>query len=114
MPDTKRTDDSAAVQGLQGEDLDVVLMFNLLRTHSDFGPYIDADLRQDHLTAAQLNALLARPARALGMRHAKLAMEGRNVALPIMRAASLQLFIARGLDGSGDGVNERPCFPIQQ
>ncbi len=39
-------------------DLDVVVVHNLLRTHSYLCPFIDAGLRQRNLTAAQLNAML--------------------------------------------------------
>ena len=51
--------------GVDG-DLDAVLVFNLLRTHSYLGPLIDADLRRDHLTAAQFNALLVLRAAGAG------------------------------------------------
>ena len=55
----KQTDDDfATLEGGPGADLDAVLVFNLLRTHTYLSPYIDAGLREDHLTAAQLNALL--------------------------------------------------------
>jgi MarR family 2-MHQ and catechol resistance regulon transcriptional repressor len=39
-------------------DLDAVLVFNLLRTHSRLTPFLDACLRRQRLTAAQFNALL--------------------------------------------------------
>jgi MarR family 2-MHQ and catechol resistance regulon transcriptional repressor len=55
----KRTDDDLAyVKAGMGRDLDTVLVFNLLRTHSHLSPFIDANLRRQHLTSSQLNALL--------------------------------------------------------
>lgn len=42
----------------EGEDLDAMLVFNLLRTHSYLGPTLDAGLRKRNLTAAQFNTLL--------------------------------------------------------
>jgi MarR family 2-MHQ and catechol resistance regulon transcriptional repressor len=41
-----------------GADLDTLLAFNLLRTSSCLTPFIDAKLREQNLTAAQLNVLL--------------------------------------------------------
>lgn len=41
-----------------GGDLDTILVYNLLRTHSYLAPFLDADLRKQNLTATQLNALL--------------------------------------------------------
>ncbi|MCC5847271.1 MAG: MarR family transcriptional regulator [Verrucomicrobia bacterium] len=41
-----------------GDALETMLVFNLLRTHSYLGPFLDADLRQQRVTAAQFNALL--------------------------------------------------------
>lgn len=40
------------------DDLDMLLVFGLMRTHSYLAPFIDTDLREHHLTSAQLNALL--------------------------------------------------------
>ena len=58
----------ARVQSGVGADLDAVLVFNVLRTQSFLGPLIDADLRRQHLTAAQFNALLVlRTAAAAGL-----------------------------------------------
>jgi MarR family transcriptional regulator, 2-MHQ and catechol-resistance regulon repressor len=51
-------DDLLHVQATMGSDLDTVLVYNLLRTHSYLTPFIDADLRQMNLTSAQLNVLL--------------------------------------------------------
>lgn len=39
-------------------NLDAVLVFNVVRTHSRLAPLIDADLRQRRLTASQFNTLL--------------------------------------------------------
>ncbi len=58
MPQRRADDDLAYVKAGMGTDLDTVLVFNLLRTHSYLSPFIDADLRQQHLTSSQLNALL--------------------------------------------------------
>jgi MarR family 2-MHQ and catechol resistance regulon transcriptional repressor len=55
---TRADDDLAYVKAGIGADLDTVLVFNLLRTHSYLNPFLDAGLRQDHLTSSQLNALL--------------------------------------------------------
>jgi MarR family 2-MHQ and catechol resistance regulon transcriptional repressor len=41
-----------------GADLNAVLVFNLLRTHSYLSPFLNADLRRRRLTAAQFNTLL--------------------------------------------------------
>ncbi len=55
----KRTDDDLAyVRAGVGADLAAVVVFNLLRTHSYLGPFLDASLRRRRLTAAQFNALL--------------------------------------------------------
>lgn len=53
-----RDDELAYVASALGADLDTMLVFNLLRTHSYLGPEVDADLRRQQLTSAQLNALL--------------------------------------------------------
>jgi MarR family 2-MHQ and catechol resistance regulon transcriptional repressor len=58
MPDAPRDDDMTFVHEAMGTELDTVLVFSLLRTHSYLGPFIDADLRRRHLTSAQLNTLL--------------------------------------------------------
>ncbi len=63
-------DDLAYVRAGMGEELDTVLVFNLLRTHSYLEQFIDADLRAQRLTAAQFNVLLvldAAPNRELQM-----------------------------------------------
>lgn len=39
-------------------EADVLLVYNLLRTESFLGPFIDRGLRELHLTGTQLNALL--------------------------------------------------------
>ncbi len=39
-------------------DVNAVLVFNVLRTHSYLSPFLDADLRRRRLTAAQFNTLL--------------------------------------------------------
>jgi MarR family transcriptional regulator, 2-MHQ and catechol-resistance regulon repressor len=51
-------DDLAYIRASLGRDLDVMLVYNLLRTHTYLGPCIDAGLREQQLTAAQLNVLL--------------------------------------------------------
>lgn len=52
-----------------GSALETMLVFNLLRTHSYLGPFIDSDLRRQQVTAAQFNALLVlRDAGAGGLR----------------------------------------------
>ena len=62
-------DDLAYVRAGVGDDLDTMLVHNLLRTHSYLSPFIDADLRRQNLTSAQLNVLLAlRSARPDGLR----------------------------------------------
>jgi MarR family 2-MHQ and catechol resistance regulon transcriptional repressor len=58
MTDERAADDLGYVKAGVGSDLDTVLVFNLLRTHSYLSPFIDADLRRQRLTAAQFNALL--------------------------------------------------------
>jgi MarR family 2-MHQ and catechol resistance regulon transcriptional repressor len=58
MARTRTDDDLAHVRAGLGADLDAVLVFNLLRTHSYLGPFIEAGLRPQRLTAAQFNALL--------------------------------------------------------
>lgn len=59
MSSPTRTDDELAYvrEGI-GDELDTMLVFNLLRTHSYLGQFIDADLRGQRLTAAQFNVLL--------------------------------------------------------
>lgn len=54
----KRDDDLGFVHAGLGEGLDTLLVYSLLRTHSYLSPSLDADLRRQNLTAAQLNALL--------------------------------------------------------
>ena len=55
----RRVDDELAyVETGLGADLDTMLVYNLLRTGSYLLPRVDADLRQQDLTAAQFNALL--------------------------------------------------------
>ena len=58
MSEAPRDDDLTFVREAMGPELDTVLVFSLLRTHSYLGPYIDADLRRQNLTSAQLNTLL--------------------------------------------------------
>ena len=55
---TRADDDLAFVHATMGSNLDTMLVFNILRTHSYLAPFVDADLRRQQLTAAQLNALL--------------------------------------------------------
>jgi len=57
--DAKTTDDDLDyVQNGLGDDLDTMLVYNLLRTHSHLAPFLDADLRERDLSGAQFNALL--------------------------------------------------------
>jgi len=58
MSRTAADDELAYVKAGIGADLDTMLVFNLLRTHSRLSPFIDAGLRRQNLTASQLNALL--------------------------------------------------------
>jgi MarR family 2-MHQ and catechol resistance regulon transcriptional repressor len=52
-------DDLADVRAGVGSDLDILVVYNLLRAHTRLSPFIDADLRRQNLTSAQLNVLLA-------------------------------------------------------
>ena len=68
MADRLGEEEIAYVRSGVVSDLDTLLAFNLLRTHSYLGPFVDADLRQRNLTAAQLNVLLVlRAAGAVGL-----------------------------------------------
>lgn len=58
MNSTPTDDDLDYVQAGMGADLDIMLVFNLLRTHAHLGTLIDAQFRGRELTAAQFNALL--------------------------------------------------------
>jgi DNA-binding MarR family transcriptional regulator len=58
MPDTHAEDGLTYIRDTIGADLDTVLVFSLLRTHRRLKPFISADLREQHLTLPQLNALL--------------------------------------------------------
>ena len=51
-------DDPAYVEAGIGENLDAVLVFNVSRTHGYLAPFLDAELRRERLTSAQLNTLL--------------------------------------------------------
>jgi len=51
-------DDLVYVHATMGTDLDTMVVFNLLRTHNYLSPFIDAGLRRQKLTSAQLNTLL--------------------------------------------------------
>jgi MarR family 2-MHQ and catechol resistance regulon transcriptional repressor len=53
-----RDDEILHLRTCEGEDLDAMLVFNLLRTHSYLGSTLDAGLRKRNLTAAQFNTLL--------------------------------------------------------
>ena len=69
MGTARADDDLAYARAGVGDDLDTMLVHNLLRTHSCLSPFIDADLRRQNLTSAQLNVLLAlRSARPDGLR----------------------------------------------
>jgi MarR family 2-MHQ and catechol resistance regulon transcriptional repressor len=58
MVNTRGDDDLAYVKASLGDDLDVMLVYNIVRTYNQLSPFIDAGLREQHLTATQLNALL--------------------------------------------------------
>jgi len=58
MEDERKEDDLTYVRATMGADLDAVLVYSLLRTHNYLAPFIDAQLREQNLTSAQLNALL--------------------------------------------------------
>ncbi len=58
MTTPQADEELAYVRASMGSDLDTLLVFNLLRTHSYLGPFLEARLRDEHLTGAQLNALL--------------------------------------------------------
>ncbi len=58
MTQTDAHDDLAYLGTRLGGDLDVMLVYNLLRTHNYLAPFLDAELRAQRLTATQLNALL--------------------------------------------------------
>lgn len=58
MPAPGIDDDLAYVKAGVGDDLDTVLVYSLLRTHSHLSPFLDTTLREQRLTASQLNALL--------------------------------------------------------
>jgi MarR family 2-MHQ and catechol resistance regulon transcriptional repressor len=58
MARTRGEDDLAYVKASLGDDLDVMLVYNIVRTHNQVNPFIDAGLREQHLTATQMNALL--------------------------------------------------------
>jgi ATP-binding cassette subfamily B protein len=69
MAKRQTDDDLADVRASMGSDLDTMVVYNLLRAHTRLGPFIDADLRRQNLTSAQLNVLLAlRGAGADGLR----------------------------------------------
>lgn len=54
----KRDDELTFVTDGLGADLDALLVFSILRTHSYLSPLCDAALRERHITGAQFNALL--------------------------------------------------------
>ena len=66
MARTRRDEDLAHVQAGVAGDMDAVLVFNVLRTHSYLAPLIGASLRRQHVTAAQFNALLVLRAAGAG------------------------------------------------
>lgn len=51
-------DDLSYLQVSMGGQLDAVLIYNLLRTHSYLGPSIEATFKKKKMTAVQFNALL--------------------------------------------------------
>jgi len=62
-------DDLDHVAAGLGDDLDTMVVYNLLRTAAHLGPLVEAALREQSLTASQLNALLVlRHAGAEGLR----------------------------------------------
>ncbi|TET35820.1 MAG: MarR family transcriptional regulator [Planctomycetota bacterium] len=56
--DASADNDLDYVQSAMGSNLDTVLVYNILKTHSYLSPFIGKDLRRHRLTAAQLNTLL--------------------------------------------------------
>jgi len=69
MAPRRGDDDLAHVRAGMGRDLDTILIFNIQRTHACLSPFLNAGLRRQNLTAAQLNALLLlRQAGAQGLR----------------------------------------------
>lgn len=54
----KRDDELTFVTEELGADLDALLVFSILRTHSYLSPLCDAALRGRHITGAQFNAML--------------------------------------------------------
>lgn len=58
MDDMQKDDGLSHVRSVMGSDLDTMLVYSLLRTHSRLAPFVDAQLRERNLTATQFNALL--------------------------------------------------------
>lgn len=58
MPHSSTDDDLAHLDSGLAGDIDALLVFNILRTHSHLAPLVDSDLRRVDLTAAQFNALI--------------------------------------------------------
>ena len=58
MASAQADDDLGHLKACLGGDLDAVLVHNLLSTYSHLSPFVDAGLRQEQITATQLNALL--------------------------------------------------------
>lgn len=61
-------EETGRIQECAAADLDTLLAYNVLRTHTYLQPFVDRGLRDLNLTAAQLNALLVlRDAGAKGL-----------------------------------------------
>ena len=122
MTDAPRDDDLTYVHDGMGTELDTVLVFSLLRTHSYLGPFIDEDLRRQNLTSAQLNTLLVlRAAGAEGLLMGeigrRLVVTKANVTGLIDRLERQGLVAARrerrppGDRGAADGGGDGPAGP---
>ena len=84
MSRARADDDLAHVRDGVGDDLDTMLVHNLLRTHSHLSPFIDAGLRRQNLTSAQLNVLLAlRSAGRDGLRMGQIDARSRSQILVV-------------------------------
>jgi MarR family 2-MHQ and catechol resistance regulon transcriptional repressor len=94
MARTRSDDELAYVKTGMGDDLDTVLVFNLLRTHAQLGPYVGAHLRGQRLTASQLNALLV--LRAAGREGLRMGEIGRKLVVTKSNVTGLIDRLERG------------------
>lgn len=106
MARTHQEEDPPAVQAGIGSDLDVVLVFNVLRTHNQLSPFIDATLRQQNLTSTQLNALLV--LRAAGQEGLLMSQIGQRLVVTRSNVTGLvDRLEAQGLVARGDHPDRR-------